>query len=1009
MDALFLDQLKRLCATHPTRAKWLFVPGHAAGRTIGDRLVLEGIDWANLRFVTPLDIALRMGAPFLVERGIDPSEEGLGPALVMRLLLELPAGTSYFRPLADQPQMAMALWSTLRELRLAGLHAADLPADAFVSADKHAELHTLLASYEAFLVKESRGDRATVFQEALRHLDWCPIQPQDCWTELPDLVWSPLERRLLDALPGERITPATTAVSGVAVPRRLLEGNAKDAVRNPKLAAESDHPPALFSAGGLEAEVEEVFRRILTSGAPLDTIEIACASDRYSTLLWEKALRYEWPVTLATGIPATLTRPGRALLGLVEWIEDDFAAGRLRRLMQSGDVTLGKDTGITPGRAARLLVKAQAAWGRETYTRALGRLVTSERMRAGDEGVSADERERLLARAREAEALLGWIAAVIDSVPQKDADGHVDLRALVACAEQFVSEASAKTSALDHAAATRLAQAIGDLRMLGDFRCALGQALRFIRERVETLSVGADRPRPGHLHVSMLRDSGLAGRAHLFAIGLEEGRVFPSTFEDPILLDRERTRIHPGLRRSTDAVDEAVHAVLGRLTSAMAAPGVALCLSYSCRDLREFRETYASWVMLHLYRAATGDPAKSYQDLHTHLGPAVSCVPSSPGQALGAGRWWLEGVSRAGEAAGRKAVARQFPALAAGLAAVAARASDRFTEFDGLVPAAGPVLDPCAPGVVVSPTQLEQAAECPFRHFLRRGLKVEAIESGERERDLWLDALIRGSLLHELYAGLLRRCRDAGRTPSLEQDQAWLRQQGQQALDDLERDMPPSSLEVKERETRELLADLDLFLENEITGVKTRTPVGLEVAFGRSGGDDEEPLSSATPVTIKVGGLTFRVAGRIDRIDELPDGTFEILDYKTGGYWADNWKGTFAGGRRLQHALYGLAALELLKKRTPKPRVVGAQYYFSSTKGRLQRKTIPAQSPAAVGQVLSDLRDVLMSGVFVHTPHKDDCKYCDYGPACGVKAYAQAEAKLEDPVLEPYRKLATHD
>ena len=53
-----------------------------------DRLAREGSDWANLRFVTPYDIAAQMGAPFLVEGGIDPSEEGLGPALVMRLLLE---------------------------------------------------------------------------------------------------------------------------------------------------------------------------------------------------------------------------------------------------------------------------------------------------------------------------------------------------------------------------------------------------------------------------------------------------------------------------------------------------------------------------------------------------------------------------------------------------------------------------------------------------------------------------------------------------------------------------------------------------------------------------------------------------------------------------------------------------------------------------------------------------------------------------------------------------------
>src|SRR5579871_1814962 len=130
MSPLFIAQLKRLCAEHPTRAKWVFAPGHAAGRTIGDRLVLDGVTWANLRFVTPLDIALRMGAPFLVERGVNPSEEGLGPALVMRLLLQLPDEMTYFRPLADQPQMAMALWATLRELRMAGVRAADLPADA---------------------------------------------------------------------------------------------------------------------------------------------------------------------------------------------------------------------------------------------------------------------------------------------------------------------------------------------------------------------------------------------------------------------------------------------------------------------------------------------------------------------------------------------------------------------------------------------------------------------------------------------------------------------------------------------------------------------------------------------------------------------------------------------------------------------------------------------------------------------------------------------------------------
>src|SRR5688500_15097202 len=134
MDS-FVEQLALLCRDHVTRNKWVFVSSHALGHTLGERIALGGTSWLNLRFVTPLDVALRMGAPFLVERGIEPSEEGLGPALIMRLLLDLPEQGGYFRPLADQPTLAQALWTTIRELRMAGIKSADLKAEAFASPE----------------------------------------------------------------------------------------------------------------------------------------------------------------------------------------------------------------------------------------------------------------------------------------------------------------------------------------------------------------------------------------------------------------------------------------------------------------------------------------------------------------------------------------------------------------------------------------------------------------------------------------------------------------------------------------------------------------------------------------------------------------------------------------------------------------------------------------------------------------------------------------------------------
>ena len=1002
----FIAQLKELCARHPTRAKWVFVPSHGVGRTIGDRLVLGGTNWANLRFVTPLDVALPMGAPFLVERGIDPSEEGLGPALMMRLLLGLPGakGAGYFRPLADQPQLAVALWGTLRELRAAGVRAADLKPDAFASVEKHAELAALLAAYESFLATHRRGDRATVFEEALQHPDWCPIQAADCWTEVPDVIWPPVQRRLIEAMPGERIAPAVIHLPGLSRPRRLADAR-----------VDSRHPPSssanitFFHAGGAEAEIEEVFRRILTSGRSLDEAEIVSASPQYAPLIWEKAMRYDWPVTIAQGIPAAMTRPGRALLAFTEWVEDDFAAGRLRRILQSGDVQMGDAVTITAGRAARLLVKAQAAWGRDTYRLSMRRLATSSRAGAKRDDLAPEVREGLEQRAKQAEDLAAWIDGLVVAVPVPGADGAIDLPQLVDCARDFIDRYAARGSALDAMAASSLSDAIADLRALGEFRCSLTQAIRFLRERVESVSVGADRPRPGHLHVSSFATAAVAGRPLTFVVGLEEGRVFPAPFEDPILLDAERERVSASLSRAADRTDEAVYIALNRLAVMAAEPGAAITLSYSCRDLREYRETYASWLMLHVFRNASGNAAATYKDLHEHLGPPKSCVPESSSGALSEARWWLHGISRAGETS-RPTVFERYPSLQAGATAAAARASDNFTEFDGHVPAAGKVLDPSRPAIVISPTQLEDAAECPFRHFLKRGLGVDAIETGDRDRDVWLDPLQRGSLLHDLYAHFMRRCRDEDRRVRLPEDHDWLQERGREMLRDLAVEMPPPSAEVGDRETRLFLDDLALFVEEEARRDSSRTPVGFEVAFGRADAVDEEPLAQAEPVVIDVGGgMKLKIAGRIDRIDQIGPAAFEIVDYKTGGFWADGWQGTFAGGTRLQHALYGLAAVELLRRKYKKATVAGAQYYFPSAKGKQERKAFPTQPVASVGALLADLRDVISSGLFVHAPDMDACRWCDFGHACGEKAASRAEAKLIDPTLAPFVKLVTHE
>ena len=225
-------------------------------------------------------------------------------------------------------------------------------------------------------------------------------------------------------------------------------------------------------------------------------------------------------------------------------------------------------------------------------------------------------------------------------------------------------------------------------------------------------------------------------------------------------------------------------------------------------------------------------------------------------------------------------------------------------------------------------------------------------------------------------------------------DGAWLTTLATETLDRLNREMPAATTEILERESRDFLADVELFLDAECTATSS-TPIAFEVSFGRPLGEDEEELARAEPVDIDLGGgLTFRIAGRIDRIDQVGPSEFEVLDYKTGGFWRDDWKGTFNGGRRLQHALYGLAAVELLRARYKKPKVTGGVTTSPATRdagsGCRSRRRRLAQTAA----VLGDLREVIVDGAFVHAPDQKACKFCDYAAACGAAVHDEAEGKL---------------
>jgi ATP-dependent helicase/nuclease subunit B len=149
--------------------------------------------------------------------------------------------------------------------------------------------------------------------------------------------------------------------------------------------------------------------------------------------------------------------------------------------------------------------------------------------------------------------------------------------------------------------------------------------------------------------------------------------------------------------------------------------------------------------------------------------------------------------------------------------------------------------------------------------------------------------------------------------------------------------------------------------------------IALEYVFGYGRG-------APPPVEIALPGGTIRVCGRMDRVDERPDGRLTIVDYKSGSTYSYSARfGTWHGGRHLQHLIYARVARALYGRE-----VAGMEYHFPSVKGQNQVIPYGVERLAEGERVLDALCELVAHGYFVPTDEPDDCKFCDNHKICRV-------------------------
>ncbi len=477
----------------------------------------------------------------------------------------------------------------------------------------------------------------------------------------------------------------------------------------------------------------------------------------------------------------------------------------------------------------------------------------------------------------------------------------------------------------------------------------------------------------------------------VFVPGLVERR-FPSVARpDPLLLDEERSALSAELRTSADEQE----AERLEFVDACAAAGERLVLSYPRVDGQSGRDRVPSSFLLRAARAAIGTRVSAEQLAALASGGETTLGRPYPKKADRAVDVFERDLALA--AYGEKGAARHLVDEAPNVrrSRDAERASWRrsLTPWDGLVD-----VDTCKDalkelslkGRQVSATEVETLATCPYRHFLRFGLKLRPWE--EPERTYALDRRDAGNIMHDVLEQLFSELKRQKALPLKPEALESIARRGQELLDEEFAALMRAGTIVHpglvSAVRDQMGADLDDLLEREAKDGAEFVPDKFELEF------DDVAFEFAR-------GRSLSFSGFMDRVDVAQQPKrVRVTDYKSGKYkWQD--EDEFKGGRNVQLAIYILAAASAY----PKHVVTESRYYHCTAYGRFKTKRIEGTDTAreTLKHILVTLDDTVRAGVFA--PIADDCEYCDYLDICGPQKEMRAARKKGDPRLAAFYRM----
>lgn len=773
----------------------------------------------------------------------------------------------------------------------------------------------------------------------------------------------------LESLEGEW----QTGTSLSRVQRSLFEESAQDR------PAALDSSVRFLSAPGESLEAVEIARLVLDEAARgvrfQDMAVLMRVPSAYAAHLASAFDRAGITAFFLDGVPR-IDPAARALGLLLDLLDADLDRAQVAEFLTTARIPyrdfLGNDASISPARWDRLSARAGIVGGLDPWRTGLDQARDSAEEREFEDEVALIDSLR---------QVVDRLAADLTAFP-REGSWRDFLSATLVLLRRWIERGQLTEERLERVIAPMDRFAPSPTRQ---------QFLARVRDLIASQVYREGSLAEGRVFVGPTSVAGGLQFRVVFVPGMVERR-FPSVARpDPLLLDEERESLSPALRTSVDEQEqERVEFV-----AACATARERLVLSYPRVDSQSGRERVPSSFLLRAARAATGarvsaeDLARIASAGETSLGRPY---PKNPDTAVDLLERDLALVASSQKGAARHLL-DEAPNVARAFEAERASWIPELTKWDGLVNLAecgDAVASLRLNGREVSASEVEALGACPYRHFLRVGLRLRPWE--EPERTYALDRRDVGTIMHAVLEQLFSELKANGTLPLKQETLDGAKRRAEKLLDSEFASfigaggvVHPALVSAVRDQMR---ADLDDLLEREIAQPDEFVPDRFELEFTKL------PFEFAP-------GRSLMFKGYMDRVDVATrPKRVRVIDYKGGKYiWQD--EDEFKGGRNVQLAIYVLAAGAAY----PKHEVTESRYYYSTAYGRFKTKRIEGSDAArnTLKQVLTALDDTVAKGAFA--PVADECGFCDYQAICGPHREHRAARKKGDPRLAAFYRM----